>query len=174
MYISWTYQFLFISFIDLPELQCSLSQFIGEQGRFIAPGSELHPPINRLILPWSGIDSSWQQTVSDLREDCFESVPGSLVLSPAPGEKFDLTIQLSDQLLNYVTQTVYIEVCIVEHLNVAAYYHSTLLLFKIDHDPLKPPGVLIQLHGIQYAYTDRYPYHTLNIRVSWELQWNHC
>ena len=48
---------------------------------------------------------------------------------------FDITVQLSDQLLNYITGTIYIE---------------------IDHEPAQPPPVLIQLNGIQYSYTDRY------------------
>ena len=61
---------------------------------------------------------------------------GALTLSPAPGEEFDLTIQLADQLLNYISGTVYLEV---------------------DHEPELPPGVLLQLNGIQYAYIDRYP-----------------
>ena len=60
---------------------------------------------------------------------------GALTLSPAPGEEFDLTIQLADQLLNYISGSVYLEV---------------------DHEPEVPPGVLLQLNGIQYAYTDRY------------------
>lgn len=41
---------------------------------------------------------------------CFSSDAGNLLLSPAPGEMFDLTVQLADQLLNYITGTVYLEV----------------------------------------------------------------
>ena len=61
-------------------------------------------------------------------------VTGSLTLSPAPGEKFDLTVQLADQLLNYITATIFLE---------------------IDHEPGVSPGALIQLNGIQWAYNDR-------------------
>lgn len=68
--------------------------------------------------------------------DIITFIIGTLTLSPAPGEEFDLTIQLADQLLNFISGTVYLEV---------------------DHEPEVPPGVLLQLNGIQYAYTDRYP-----------------
>ena len=65
---------------------------------------------------------------------CVEPDPANLVLSPAPGEQFDLTIQLADQLLSYVSSIIYLEVL---------------------HDFESPPGVLIQLNGIQFAYNDR-------------------
>lgn len=62
------------------------------------------------------------------------SISGALTLSPAPGEQFDITIQLADQLLNFITGTVFIE---------------------ISHKIEVPPGALLQLNGIQYSYTDR-------------------
>lgn len=61
-------------------------------------------------------------------------IKGSITLSPAPGEEFDLTIQLADELLNYNVETVYLE---------------------IDHMPGMSPGVLIQINGIQWAYNER-------------------
>ena len=59
---------------------------------------------------------------------------GGLIISPAPGEMFDLTVQLADQLLNIITDTVYLQV---------------------NYQPEVPPGVLLQLNGIQHAYTER-------------------
>lgn len=46
-----------------------------------------------------------------------------------------MTIQLADQLLNYVSSTIFLDV-----------------LHEVDSSP----GVLLQLNGIQYAYNDRY------------------
>ncbi len=57
------------------------------------------------------------------------------MLSPAPGEKFDLTIQLADQLLNLIT--------------------SSTVFLEVDHRLGQSPGALIQLNGIQWAYNDR-------------------
>ena len=63
-------------------------------------------------------------------------------ISPQLQEEFDLTVQLADQLLNYVSATVYID---------------------IEHESLTtPPGVLLQLNGIQYSFTDRFYFQVLN------------
>lgn len=106
------------------------------------PGAALRPTVDKMVTPWAGIEASWTLTPSTKRLQCSEEgeeeVPGLLYLSPAPGEQFDLTVQLADQLLNYVSATIYVE---VEHEGVTT-----------------PPGVLLQLNGIQYAYTDRYNY----------------
>ena len=99
--------FFLYSFYTLPELQDGLQQVLTELDRFSGPGAQLHPTIDKLVLPWSGIETSWSQT-SRLFDK--EPNPGQLLLSPAPGEQFDLTIQLGDQLLNFVTGTVYVEV----------------------------------------------------------------
>lgn len=101
------------SFYTLSELQCGLSRFLDElDGSYSGPGAQLHPTVEKLILPWSGIETSWTEPVGSIRQTCTEPSPGALLLSPAPGEKFDLTVQLGDQLLNYITETVYIEVCV--------------------------------------------------------------
>ena len=108
--------------------------------RLYGPGAALRPTVDKMVTPWAGIEASWTLTPGTKRlqcsEDGREGVPGQLYLSPAPGEQFDLTVQLADQLLNYVSATIYVE---VEHESVTT-----------------PPDVLIQLNGIQYSYTDRY------------------
>ena len=95
--------------------------------------------MDKLITPWAGIETSWTLASGARRQRCGEKgeeeVPGGIHLAPAPGEQFDLTVQLADQLLNYVSSTIYVE---VEHAGVTT-----------------PPGVLIQLNGIQYSFTDR-------------------
>lgn len=147
--------FSFFSFNDLSKLRCGIDEMIREFVPYQGPGGGLHPTVDKLILPWAGISPlAWNMRPGKLRLACPESSPGktgnknryhlslsfsfftgALVLSPAPGEMFDITVQLSDQLLNYITGTIYIE---------------------IDHEPAQPPPVLIQLNGIQYSYTDRY------------------
>ena len=99
------------SFYTLPELQDGLQQVLSELDRFSGPGAQLHPTVDKLILPWSGIETSWSQASSLFDKT---SNPGQLLLSPAPGEEFDLTIQMGDQLLNFITATVYVEVCNVQ------------------------------------------------------------
>ena len=125
---------LFFRFYTHPDLQCALRTFDRELNDFYPPGTGLQPTLDKLITPWAGIETSWTQNPNSLRLQCNESIPGNLYLSPAPGEQFDLTIQLADQLLGYVTSTIYLEV---------------------EHEVGEPPGVLIQLNGIQYAYDDR-------------------
>ena len=93
--------------------------------------------VDKLITPWAGIETTWNEAPGVLQRQCTENetVPGELFLSPAPGEEFDLTVQLADQLLNYVSTTIYVD---------------------IEHDGiLSPPGVLIQFNGIQYSFNDR-------------------
>ena len=93
------------------------------------------------MTPWAGIETSWTLDPGGKRQQCGENgeeqVPGQLFLAPAPGEQFDLTVQLADQLLNYISATIYIEL-------------------EYNDDLSTPPGVLIQLNGIQYSFTDRY------------------
>ena len=129
---------LFPRFYTHPDLQCALHNFDHELGRFYSPGTGLRPTLDKLITPWAGIETSWMQEPGSLRLLCNESIPGNLYLSPAPGEQFDLTIQLADQLLSYVASTIYLEV---------------------EHEVDEPLGVLIQLNGIQYAYNDRYEWY---------------
>ena len=62
-------------------------------------------------------------------------ITGDLTLSPSPGEQFDLTVQLADQILNFITGTVYLQ---------------------LEYQLGVSPGVLLQLNGIQFAYTERY------------------
>lgn len=98
------------------------------------PGIGLRPTTNELIAPWAAIDASWMNPPGSSREQCSEPNPGNLVLSPAPGEQFDLSIQLADQLLNYVSDTVYM---LVEGKNGG----------EVE--------TLMQLNGLQYGIGDR-------------------
>jgi hypothetical protein len=127
------------TFYAHPGLSCSLKAQLREMDRLYGPGAALRPTVDKMVTPWAGIEASWTLTPGTKRlqcsEDGREGVPGQLYLSPAPGEQFDLTVQLADQLLNYVSATIYVE---VEHESVTT-----------------PPDVLIQLNGIQYSYTDR-------------------
>ena len=127
-------------FYTHPDLECALRNFHRELALYnYPPGTGLRPTLDKLIAPWAGIETSWTQEPGSLRLLCNETNPGNLFLSPAPGEEFDLTIQLVDLLLGYVTSTVYLEV---------------------EHEVNEPPGVLIQLNGIQYSYSDRYDRNT--------------
>ena len=130
---------LFCRFYAHPGLSCSLKAQLTELNRLYGPGAALRPTVDKMVTPWAGVEASWTLTPGTTRLQCGvdgeEEVPGQLYLSPAPGEQFDLTVQLADQLLNYVSATIYVE---VEHASVTT-----------------PPGVLIQLNGIQYAFTDR-------------------
>ena len=126
-------------FYTHPDLQCGLEAELSDLARHYGPGAALKPTVDKLITPWAGIETSWTVELGTRRVQCAEmgkeSVPGDLHLVPAPGEQFDLTVQLADQLLNYVSSTIYLE---VEHASVTT-----------------PPGVLIQLNGIQYPFNDR-------------------
>lgn len=121
-------------FFQLPSLQCGLSSlFHNDLSAIYTPGTALRPPVSKLYTPWASIGASWTLAPGSIRSACQESNPGSLVLSPAPGEEFDITIQLADQLLNYVSSTIFLDVV---------------------HEA-ETPAVLLQLNGIQYAYSDR-------------------
>jgi hypothetical protein len=96
------------------------------------PGTGIRPTVDKLIVPWAGIETTWQLPPQRNRKLCPEPDPGNLVLSPAPGEQFDLTIQLGDQLLNYVFDTIY---------------------FVVENNSY--PGVLVQFNGLQYGIGER-------------------
>ena len=116
------------------ELQCGLQRMNDQLGTIYRPGTGFRPTVDKLIYPWAGIEATWTLTPNFLRRQCAEADPANLRLSPAPGEQFDLTIQLADQFLNYISSTIYME---------------------LDYELDQPPGVLIQLNGLQYAYIDR-------------------
>lgn len=126
-------------FYTHPGLHCGLTAQLFELDRYYGPGAALPPTVDKLITPWAGIETTWTLAMGSQRRQCGEQgeevVPGELHLAPAPGEQFDLTVQLADQLLNYVSATIYVE---VEHASVTT-----------------PPGVLLQLNGIQYSFNDR-------------------
>ena len=91
--------------------------------------------MDELIAPWAAIATDWMEPPRLERAQCPESDPGNLILSPAPGEQFDLTIQLADQLLNYVFDTIFVEM----DFNFTG----------------SPPGALVQFNGLQYGIGDR-------------------
>ena len=105
-----------------------------ELNRIYTIGTGLRPPLDKLLLPWVGIEADWNIEPGSDREDCPQSIPGELYLAPAPGEQFDLTVQLADQFLNVISDTIYLEV---------------------EHEVDTPSGVVLQLNGIQYAFNDR-------------------
>ena len=115
-------------------IQCGLEHMDRQLQSIYSPGTGFRPTVDKLIYPWAGIEATWTLTPDYLRRQCEEADPGNLHLSPAPGEQFDLTIQLADQFLNYISSTIYME-----------------LEYELD----QPPGVLIQLNGLQYTYIDR-------------------
>jgi predicted outer membrane repeat protein len=123
------------TFFGLSQLVCGVEAIKQNELSLLAgPGGALTPPPNNLVLPWAGIGISWTANPGNERSQCIEQVPSNLILSPSPGEAFGLTIQLADQLLNFITGTVFIQV---------------------NSNGVEPPGVLLQLNGLQYAYTDR-------------------
>jgi len=96
-------------FYDHPDLQCGYEYILSEIP--IGFGQVLKPTVDKLLAPWASLDGSWTQPVGKLRQTkCEEVNPGNLVLSPAPGEQFDLTIQVADQLLNYISTNIYVQV----------------------------------------------------------------
>ena len=118
-----------------PDLQCGLDSLDSQLSSIYGnPGTGFRPTMDKFIYPWAGIEASWTLTPDSIRAECAEPDPGNLFLSPAPGEQFDLTIQLSDQFQNYISNTIYME---------------------LEHDLDQPPGVLIQLNGLQYSFIDR-------------------
>ncbi len=96
------------------------------------PGTGLRPSVNRLVVPWGSIVTNWMEPPTSRRAGCQEPNPSNLVLSPAPGEQFDLKIELSDQLLNYAYDTV--QVAVASDSNYE---------------------VLLQFNGLQYGIGDR-------------------
>ena len=118
-----------------PDIQCGLKTMDVQLSQIYgSPGTGFRPTMDKLIYPWAGIEASWTLTPDSIREQCVEANPGNIYLSPAPGEEFDLTVQLADQFQNYISTTVYME---------------------IEYDQEQPPGVLIQLNGLQYSFNDR-------------------
>ena len=136
----WSYMCnIFISvlcrFYLQPDMRCGLLRFTDELVRiYSVPGTGLRPTVDRLIAPWAAIESSWQRPPGMLRSECPEPNPGNILLSPAPGEQFDLTVQLADQLLNYVYDTVYLDV---------------------DPGDSGVPGALLQFNGLQFGIRER-------------------
>ena len=91
------------------DLQCAYERILSEIP--VGFGQALNPTVDKLLAPWTSLDGSWLQPAGTLRRnDCEEINPGNLFLSPAPGEEFDLTIQVADQLLNYISANIYIQV----------------------------------------------------------------
>ena len=118
-----------------PDLQCGLDGLEGQlRAIYGNPGTGFRPTMDKFIYPWASIEATWTLTPDLIRAQCVEPNPGNLYLSPAPGEQFDLTIQLADQFQNYISNTIYME---------------------LEHDFDMSPGVLIQLNGLQYSYIDR-------------------
>ena len=74
-------------------------------------GQVLNMTVDKLLAPWASLDGSWMQPARESRQNCKENNPGNLILSPAPGERFDLTIQVADQLFNFIRANIYIQVC---------------------------------------------------------------
>ena len=123
-------------FYRLSDLSCGISSFIRElRTIYDLPGSGLRPTSDTLIAPWASIDSSWMKPPEDDRKQCPEPNPGNLVISPAPGEQFDISILLADQLLNYVSATIYVKL-----EGIGGGFVSALL----------------QLNGLQFGVGDRY------------------
>ena len=118
-----------------PEMKCGILSFNDElKSLYNIRGVGLNPTTNKLIVPWGAIDASWMNAPGKRRAECSETNPGHLVLSPAPGEQFDLSIQLADQMLNFVFDNIYMVVEKMEGKKVEA---------------------LIQLNGLQYGRGDR-------------------
>ncbi len=116
-----------------PDMRCGLLNLTQELSNIYAsPGIGLRPTIDKLIAPWAAIETTWMLPTGTWRSLCPESDPSRLVLSPAPGEEFDLTVQMGDQLLNYVFDRVY---------------------FVVENDSF--PGVLIHFNGLQYGIGER-------------------
>ena len=106
MYEMYVCSFRFRNHTDL---QCAYEEILNEiEVRF---GQALKPTVDKLLAPWTSLDGSWTQPPKAVRrQECVEVNPGNLFLSPAPGEEFDLTIQVADQLLNFISSNIYIQV----------------------------------------------------------------
>lgn len=91
-----------------PDLQHAYEYILDEfQPAF---GQALKPTVDKLFTPWISLDGSWMQPAGTSRSTSEEVNPGNLLISPAPGEEFDLTIQVADQLLNFISGNIYIQV----------------------------------------------------------------
>jgi len=124
-----------VRFLGNSDLNCSIMALTGElKYIYRLPGSGLRPTTDNLIAPWASIDASWMNSPGEERQQCPEPDPGNLVLSPAPGEQFDISILLADQLLNYVSETIFMQVEGMGGSTVAA---------------------LLQLNGLQFGVSER-------------------
>ena len=94
-----------------PNLQCGILWSSTAIGR--GPGVGLGPTTDRLFLPWSGIAGSW---TDNTWSQCPEPEPAQLILSPAPGEMFDLTVQVVDQLLMSTSANAYLQVQLINNI----------------------------------------------------------
>jgi hypothetical protein len=116
-------------FLDHAYLQCALRNTLTSNFPF-TPGYGLHPIVDHFIVPWAGIDRKWDDPVDSSVQACMEPNASNILLSPAPGEQFDITIQVLDQMLNLAGSTASL---------------------KVSADK---PGVLLQANGLQYGSTD--------------------
>ena len=94
-------------------------------------GQALNPTVDKLLAPWTSLDGSWSQPAGPSRHDncdAEEINPGNLFLSPAPGEEFDLTIQVADQLLNFISSNIYIQVLCGD------VYHQYFNIIYVSYD----------------------------------------
>ena len=100
-------------FRNHPDLQCGYEEILSELKLKAGFGLVLNPTVDKLLAPWASLDGSWEQPPGPARlRKCEEVNPGNLMLSPAPGEQFDLTIQVADQILNYISTNLYVQVCV--------------------------------------------------------------
>ena len=99
--------FVSLRFLEHPDLKCGLQRLTSAFPR----GFGLFPTVHQLLRPWTGVDSAWDSEPSQFLKMCPEPVVSHILLSPASGEQFDITIQLLDQLLNLATATVTLQVC---------------------------------------------------------------
>ena len=100
---------LILRFLEHPDLKCGLQRLTATFPR----GFGLFPTMDQLLRPWAGVNSAWDHKSSQLLEMCPESTVSQILLSPASGEQFDITIQLLDQLLNLATASVTLQVYVL-------------------------------------------------------------
>ena len=100
---------LILRFLEHPDLKCGLQRLTATFPR----GFGLFPTMDQLLRPWVGVNSAWDHKSSQLLEMCPESTVSQILLSPASGEQFDITIQLLDQLLNLATASVTLQVYVL-------------------------------------------------------------
>ena len=90
-------------------MQCALRNTLTSNFPF-TPGYGLHPIVDHFIVPWAGIDRKWDDPVDSSVQACMEPNVSNILLSPAPGEQFDITIQVLDQMLNLAGSTASLKV----------------------------------------------------------------